>query len=102
MTVVILHNHFVHFRLLPGVCVYVEKVCTYSPPTPFISSCSLSYSSCPVSNANLSDNSRHAYSIHVVDGDCEYPEDNWCSSILKLDFEHLNVNICILCIGGTY
>jgi phytanoyl-CoA hydroxylase len=26
---------------------------------------------------NLSDKSRHAYSVHVVEGGYEYPADNW-------------------------
>lgn len=30
-----------------------------------------------MSRANLSPRSRHAYSVHVVDADCRYPEDNW-------------------------
>jgi len=30
-----------------------------------------------MSRANRSPRSRHAYSIHVVDGECLYPEDNW-------------------------
>ncbi|HNB26045.1 MAG TPA: phytanoyl-CoA dioxygenase family protein [Alphaproteobacteria bacterium] len=29
------------------------------------------------SGANLSDRSRHAYTLHVVDGACRYPADNW-------------------------
>ncbi|WP_438004173.1 phytanoyl-CoA dioxygenase family protein [Sorangium sp. So ce321] len=29
------------------------------------------------SGANRSGRSRHAYAIHVVDGACRYPEDNW-------------------------
>jgi phytanoyl-CoA hydroxylase len=30
-----------------------------------------------MSRANLSTRSRHAYSVHVIDADCRYPEDNW-------------------------
>jgi phytanoyl-CoA hydroxylase len=30
-----------------------------------------------MSRANLSTRSRHAYSVHVVDGECLYPEENW-------------------------
>jgi phytanoyl-CoA hydroxylase len=30
-----------------------------------------------MSRANHSKRSRHAYSVHVVDGECRYPEDNW-------------------------
>lgn len=30
-----------------------------------------------MSRANRSPRSRHAYSVHVVDADCLYPEDNW-------------------------
>ena len=30
-----------------------------------------------MSRANLSPRSRHAYSVHVIDADCRYPEDNW-------------------------
>src|SRR5215207_1919124 len=30
-----------------------------------------------MSRANRSPRSRHAYSVHVVDADCRYPEDNW-------------------------
>jgi phytanoyl-CoA hydroxylase len=30
-----------------------------------------------MSRANRSPRSRHAYSLHVVDGECLYPEDNW-------------------------
>jgi phytanoyl-CoA hydroxylase len=30
-----------------------------------------------MSRANLSTRSRHAYSVHVIDADCLYPEDNW-------------------------
>jgi phytanoyl-CoA hydroxylase len=30
-----------------------------------------------MSRANLSPRSRHAYSVHVVDGECLYPEENW-------------------------
>jgi phytanoyl-CoA hydroxylase len=29
------------------------------------------------SGANRSPRSRHAYALHVVDGACQYPEDNW-------------------------
>jgi len=29
------------------------------------------------SGANTSDKSRHAYTLHVIDGDCRYPADNW-------------------------
>ncbi len=29
------------------------------------------------SGANLSDRSRHAYTLHVIDGACRYPADNW-------------------------
>ncbi|MBT3786819.1 MAG: phytanoyl-CoA dioxygenase family protein [Alphaproteobacteria bacterium] len=29
------------------------------------------------SESNRSDRSRHAYTLHVVDGACDYPEDNW-------------------------
>ena len=33
---------------------------------------------CPHYSApNLSAKSRHAYSLHVIDGACEYPRDNW-------------------------
>jgi phytanoyl-CoA hydroxylase len=30
-----------------------------------------------LSNANRSPLARHAYTLHVVDGSCRYPEDNW-------------------------
>lgn len=30
-----------------------------------------------LSGPNTSDRSRHAYAVHVVDGDAAYPEDNW-------------------------
>ncbi len=30
-----------------------------------------------LSGANRSDNSRHAYTLHVIDGSCHYPADNW-------------------------
>ena len=30
-----------------------------------------------MSRANLSPRSRHAYSLHVIDGECVYPEENW-------------------------
>jgi phytanoyl-CoA hydroxylase len=30
-----------------------------------------------MSEANLSDKSRHAYTLHVIDGTSDYPEDNW-------------------------
>jgi len=29
------------------------------------------------SDSNLSDRSRHAYALHVIDGACHYPGDNW-------------------------
>ena len=29
------------------------------------------------SGPNLSDRSRHAYTLHVIDGECHYPADNW-------------------------
>ncbi|MCM0020090.1 MAG: phytanoyl-CoA dioxygenase family protein, partial [Tagaea sp.] len=29
------------------------------------------------SGANASQHSRHAYSLHVIDGACGYPDDNW-------------------------
>ena len=29
------------------------------------------------SDSNLSDHSRHAYTLHVIDGACHYPGDNW-------------------------
>lgn len=29
------------------------------------------------SDANRSDRSRHAYTLHVIDGTCHYPDDNW-------------------------
>ncbi|MGH6894506.1 MAG: phytanoyl-CoA dioxygenase family protein [Dongiaceae bacterium] len=29
------------------------------------------------SGPNTSDRSRHAYTLHVIDGECRYPEDNW-------------------------
>ena len=29
------------------------------------------------SGANTSDRSRHAYTLHVIDGTCRYPDDNW-------------------------
>lgn len=29
------------------------------------------------SGPNLSDRSRHAYTLHLIDGTCAYPEDNW-------------------------
>lgn len=29
------------------------------------------------SGPNLSDRSRHAYTLHVIDGACRYPDDNW-------------------------
>lgn len=29
------------------------------------------------SEANMSDRPRHAYMLHVIDGACHYPEDNW-------------------------
>ena len=30
-----------------------------------------------LSRANRSPNSRHAYTLHIIDGDCHYPADNW-------------------------
>ena len=30
-----------------------------------------------LSYANRSPKSRHAYTLHLIDGDCEYPADNW-------------------------
>jgi phytanoyl-CoA hydroxylase len=30
-----------------------------------------------LSYANASDRSRHAYTLHLIDGGCEYPTDNW-------------------------
>lgn len=30
-----------------------------------------------LSNANRSDQARHAYTLHVVNGACDYPADNW-------------------------
>jgi phytanoyl-CoA hydroxylase len=30
-----------------------------------------------LSNANRSPQARHAYTLHVVDGVCHYPADNW-------------------------
>jgi phytanoyl-CoA hydroxylase len=30
-----------------------------------------------MSRGNLSTRSRHAYSVHVIDGECLYPEENW-------------------------
>lgn len=30
-----------------------------------------------LSYANRSQKSRHAYTLHVIDGDCRYPEENW-------------------------
>jgi phytanoyl-CoA hydroxylase len=30
-----------------------------------------------MSRANRSPRSRHAYSVHVIDADCRYPEENW-------------------------
>ncbi len=30
-----------------------------------------------LSRANTSPRSRHAYTLHVIDGDCRYPEENW-------------------------
>jgi len=30
-----------------------------------------------LSGPNLSDRSRHAYTLHVIDQNCHYPEDNW-------------------------
>jgi phytanoyl-CoA hydroxylase len=29
------------------------------------------------SGPNTSDRSRHAYTLHVIDGECRYPADNW-------------------------
>ena len=29
------------------------------------------------SNANISNKSRHAFTLHVIDGYCEYPDFNW-------------------------
>jgi phytanoyl-CoA hydroxylase len=29
------------------------------------------------SGANLSERSRHAYTLHLIDGTCRYPADNW-------------------------
>ena len=29
------------------------------------------------SHANLSSRSRHAYTLHLIEGDCHYPTDNW-------------------------
>jgi len=29
------------------------------------------------SSENKSDNSRHAYTLHVIDGECKYPTFNW-------------------------
>ena len=30
-----------------------------------------------MSGPNVSDRSRHAYTLHVVDRNCRYPEENW-------------------------
>lgn len=30
-----------------------------------------------LSGANHSPKSRHAYTLHIIDGDCNYPQDNW-------------------------
>ena len=30
-----------------------------------------------LSRANRSPKSRHAYTLHIIDGDCHYPADNW-------------------------
>ncbi len=30
-----------------------------------------------LSSANTSDKSRHAYTVHLIDGTCHYPQDNW-------------------------
>ena len=30
-----------------------------------------------LSSANTSDKSRHAYTLHLIDGACHYPQDNW-------------------------
>lgn len=30
-----------------------------------------------MSRPNRSSKSRHAYTLHVIEGDCDYPEDNW-------------------------
>jgi phytanoyl-CoA hydroxylase len=29
------------------------------------------------SGPNQSDRSRHAYTLHVIEGECRYPADNW-------------------------
>lgn len=37
-----------------------------------------------LSYANRSPKSRHAYTLHVIDGACHYPEDNWLRRSAKL------------------
>jgi phytanoyl-CoA hydroxylase len=41
------------------------------------------------SGANLSDRSRHAYTLHAVDGTCRYPDDNWLTRGPELPFRPL-------------
>ncbi len=36
------------------------------------------------SSANRSDKSRHAYTLHVIDGVCQYPADNWLRRDAKM------------------
>ena len=37
-----------------------------------------------MSDANRSDKSRHAYTLHVIDADCDYPKNNWLQRTAEL------------------
>jgi phytanoyl-CoA hydroxylase len=37
-----------------------------------------------LSGPNLSDKSRHAYTLHVIDQECHYPENNWLQRSAEL------------------
>jgi phytanoyl-CoA hydroxylase len=39
-----------------------------------------------LSYANRSAKSRHAYTLHVIDGVCHYPEDNWLRRSSEMPF----------------
>ena len=37
-----------------------------------------------MSEANRSDKSRHAYTLHMIDADCNYPANNWLQRTAEL------------------
>jgi hypothetical protein len=41
----------------------------------------------PCSHANTSADSRHAYTVHIVEKDAEYPADNWYLLLIYLSLE---------------